>query len=332
MGAIQLLGAALGLGFVSGINLYATILAVGAGIHLGLIRPGSGLEGLLVLGHPLVLLAAGLCYVAEFFADKIPWLDSAWDAVHTFVRPVGAAVLAATALGSVDPALELAAVLLAGGAALSTHTTKASVRLVANTSPEPFTNVALSLGEDVIAVIGAWLALDYPLAVGAMAFAFLLGFLLLLPWFGRILRAQWLGVTGLVRSLLGARRGAGHLVDDLPAAYVSALPGDFGGPDDVAVRCIARRGLGARPHQVGYLCVRGADLLFLVRRGFRVRTHRLGAQALDEVRSTRGFVFDRLTLRTRLTAAQLDFPRDARGRLDAVLERLERARETAHAA
>jgi hypothetical protein len=329
MATIQLLGAALGLGFVSGINLYATILAVGAGIHMGLIHPGPGLEGLLVLGHPLVLMVAGACYVVEFIADKIPWLDSAWDAMHTFVRPLGAAVLAATALGSVDPALELAAALLAGSAALSTHTTKAGVRLVANTSPEPFTNVALSLVEDVIAVVGAWLVLDHPLAAGAAALAFLLGFVVLLPWFARVLRAHWLGVTGLLRALAGRRSDS--LVDELPPAYATALPDGFGGPDDVAVRCIARHGLGARPHQVGYLCLRGSDLVFLVRRGFRVRAHRLGAHALDEVRSTRGLLFDRLTLRTRLTAAHLDFPRDCRGRLAAVLERLRQLREGAAA-
>jgi hypothetical protein len=302
---------------------------VGAGIRLGLIRPGPGLEGLGVLAHPLVLTVAGLCYAVEFFADKIPWLDSAWDAVHTFVRPLGAAILGATALGTVDPALELAAALLAGAAALSTHSTKASVRLVVNASPEPFSNIALSLGEDVLAVAGAWLALAHPLMVGLFALAFLVAFLLLSPWLARVLRAQWLGVAGLVRSLTGA--SPAHLVDDLPAAYAAALPEGFGGPDDVAVRCIARRGLGARPHQVGYLCLRGPDLVFLVRRGFRVRAHRLGAHALDEIRPTRGLLFDRLTLRTRLTAAHLDFPRDARRRLAAVLERLQRVRAEATA-
>src|SRR5262245_37984591 len=150
MGTIQLLGTAMGLGFVSGINLYATVLAVGWGINLGLIRLAPDLAGLAVLGHPLVLTVAGLCYTVEFFADKIPWLDTTWDALHTFIRPLGAALVASAALGQVDPALQLAAVLLAGAAALSTHATKAGVRLVANASPEPFSNIALSLFEDVV--------------------------------------------------------------------------------------------------------------------------------------------------------------------------------------
>ncbi|HXH83128.1 MAG TPA: DUF4126 domain-containing protein, partial [Candidatus Tectomicrobia bacterium] len=190
METIQLLGTAMGLGFVSGINLYATVLAVGLGVNLGLIQLAPPVAGLAVLGHPAVVLVAGTLYVVEFLADKIPWVDTAWDAIHTFIRPVGAAWIAASALGSIDPALDIVAFLLAGGVALSTHATKAGVRLLVNASPEPFSNVGLSLAEDAVAIVGSWLVLRYPVLSGAVAACFALAVLLLAPRLFRVLRAQ----------------------------------------------------------------------------------------------------------------------------------------------
>ena len=103
MEAINLLGATMGLGLVSGLNLYATVLTVGLGIRLGLITLNPEMSGLAVLASPYVLIAAGVIYLLEFFADKIPWVDSLWDGVHTFIRPLGAAVIGATAIGAVEP-------------------------------------------------------------------------------------------------------------------------------------------------------------------------------------------------------------------------------------
>jgi hypothetical protein len=161
MEAINLLGSAMGLGLVSGLNLYATVLTVGLGIRLGLITLNPEMSGLAVLASPYVLIAAGVIYLVEFFADKIPWVDSLWDGVHTVIRPLGAAVIGATAVGAVEPQTAVVAALCAG-VSLSGHSVKAGTRLLANHSPEPFSNIALSLGEDVLVVIGSWLALRHP--------------------------------------------------------------------------------------------------------------------------------------------------------------------------
>jgi hypothetical protein len=159
---IGLLGSVLGLGFLAGIRLYATVLVVGLAVRFHLLHLKAGMEGLTVLGDWRVLTVAGVAFLAEFFADKIPYLDSAWDAVHTFIRPVGAAVLAATALGDMDPALRTCMAILAGGVALTSHSGKAATRALANHSPEPFSNMALSFAEDAIIPAGVWLATAHP--------------------------------------------------------------------------------------------------------------------------------------------------------------------------
>ncbi len=162
MNSISLLGSVLGLGFLAGIRLYATVLAVGLALRFHLLHLRPGMEGLDVLADWRVLTVAGIAFLAEFFADKIPYLDSAWDAVHTFIRPVGAAVLAAAALGDMDPALRTCMAILAGGVALTSHSGKAATRALANHSPEPFSNVALSFAEDAIVPVGVWLATAHP--------------------------------------------------------------------------------------------------------------------------------------------------------------------------
>ena len=312
METLQLLGTAMGLGFVSGINLYATVLAVGLGINLGLIQLAPSLAGLAALGHPLVILVAGVLYVIEFFADKIPWVDTAWDAVHTFVRPLGAAWIGATALGPLDPAVEVAGLLLAGSVALSTHATKAGVRVLANASPEPFSNVVLSLAEDAAAIGGAWLVLRYPLATGLVAALFVLGFLVMAPWLFAIVRAQILAVAALLRVWLGGERMDDDVFDDLPPAYAEVLPAGFGAPGDFALRCVTGRRLGAPAGHTGYLCLADERLLLLVRRRMRVRQHVIDVAGLDEVRVERGVLFDRLVLRSGASRTTLYFVRDRR--------------------
>jgi hypothetical protein len=326
METIQLLGAAMGLGFVSGINLYATVLAVGLGVNLGLIQLAPHLAGLAALGHPLVLLVAGVLYVVEFFADKIPWVDTAWDSVHTFVRPLGAAWIAASALGTVDPALDVAAFLLAGGVALSTHATKAGLRVLVNASPEPFSNVGLSLAEDVVAVSGAWLVLRYPVATGILAALFALGFLLVAPRLFALLRAQILGLRALVRAWLGRERPADDLFDALPSAYARALPAAFGAPGDFALRCVTGRRLGVPAGRVGYFCRAGDRLVVLARHWLKVRATAIDLGRVDEVRVQPGVVYDRLTLRAGATVTTLYFLRDRRPALAALAQRLVPAR------
>src|SRR5688572_14857386 len=160
MSPLETLGFALGTSFASGLNVYATVAAAGIMQRLGLVTLPESLQ---VLTHPIVLGLAGTLFVIEFIADKIPYVDSAWDAVHTFIRPPAAAVLSYSAFGNVPEEWKLGAALLAGGVALTSHGAKASTRAAANTSPEPVSNWALSLFEDGLVVFLVWMAAEYPL-------------------------------------------------------------------------------------------------------------------------------------------------------------------------
>jgi uncharacterized membrane protein len=198
MDTLILLGSVLGIGFVSGINLYATVLAIGLALRFQWVTLDPAYDSLMVLAHPAVILSAGLMYVVEFFADKIPWIDSAWDAVHTFIRPIGAAALAGVAIGDLNPAAEITLLLLCGGVALSTHLTKAGTRLLVNHSPEPFSNAAVSVGEDVLAFGLVWLVLEHPLIVLAIVVVFLALFIWFFPKLLRLLRASFRKIMELL--------------------------------------------------------------------------------------------------------------------------------------
>ena len=200
MEAIAVLGALMGLAFVSGLRLYSTILAIGLGIRFGYLIIPPNLTQLHILAQTPILAVAGVVYTVEFFADKIPWVDTVWDAVHTFVRPIGAAVLAATAVGNVDPIVKLGAVLLCGGIALSSHSAKAGTRILANHSPEPFSNIGLSLAEDAIVAGGVWLALKHPL-VSLLLVTVAVGFTLwLIPKLIRLFRRQATRIRDFARA------------------------------------------------------------------------------------------------------------------------------------
>ena len=161
MNPIATLGLALGAGFSSGLNLYATVATLGLLERFGVIHLPPSLQG---LSHPWVLAIAVILYVLEFFADKIPYVDTVWDAVHTFIRPPAAALLAFSAAGAAPAEWRWGAALLAGGVALTSHGTKASARAAVNTVPEPFSNWVLSLGEDALAVWLTWMATVHPVA------------------------------------------------------------------------------------------------------------------------------------------------------------------------
>src|SRR5258707_4141459 len=150
---LDILSVALGLAALAGVNLYLTVFATGLAIHFHWITLAPQYQSLEILGNPWVISVAGVLYLLEFFADKIPWVDSIWDAVHTVIRPIGGALLAIQVLGHPNPAFTVIVALLAGGTSLIAHTAKAATRLVSNTSPEPFSNIGLSLGEDA-AVLG----------------------------------------------------------------------------------------------------------------------------------------------------------------------------------
>jgi len=165
------LGYTIPLAFASGLNIYATVAVLGLCSHYGLVALPPQFRA---FDNPIVIIVALAMYLVEFVADKIPWLDSLWDMVHTVVRPIGGALVAVTALGDASPTATTLAALLGGSVAMTTHLTKAGTRAAANTSPEPFSNWILSFGEDVLAVSIAYGALKHPMFALAVAVALLL--------------------------------------------------------------------------------------------------------------------------------------------------------------
>src|ERR687898_169427 len=173
MSPLETLGFALGTSFASGLNLYATVAAVGLFERFGIV---SLPEPLAVLAHPVVLGVAITLFLVEFIADKIPYVDSVWDALHTFIRPPAAAIISYSAFAGegVPEQWKLAAALLAGSVALTSHGAKASTRAAANASPEPVSNWALSLFEDGLVVFLVWMAAEYPLLTAGIVVVLLI--------------------------------------------------------------------------------------------------------------------------------------------------------------
>lgn len=197
MEVLKTLAVALSLGTLAGVNLYLTVLVTGLALHFHWVIIPSPLAGLEVLGHPSIITIAAVLYAIEFFADKIPWVDSAWDALHTLIRPIGAAALAIAAMGDAHPAFEVVAALLAGGMAFSSHTAKAGTRIAANTSPEPFTNIALSLVEDGLVLGGLGLLAWSPFVALLVAVIVCTTILIFLP---RLLRNIFRGIRMLLKK------------------------------------------------------------------------------------------------------------------------------------
>lgn len=182
MGIVEILGIAGSVSLLAGWRLYLTIFATGLAMRLGALPFPEHLAALDALANPWVMGIAALAALAEFFADKVAWLDSAWDAVHTFVRPVGGALLALAVVDPGDPATQVIAFILGGGAALAAHGGKAGARAVVNASPEPFSNVVVSTAEDVATAGLLWAVYEYHYAAAGVAVVLLaltIGLLLL---------------------------------------------------------------------------------------------------------------------------------------------------------
>ncbi len=218
METLRLLGTALGLASLAGINLYLTVFATGLAVQQHWLDVAQTHPQLAILGHPAVVLVSGLLFALQFFADKVPWIDSLWDTVHTVIRPIGGAFLAVRVLGNADPVFEVIAALLAGSVSLMTHSVKAGTRLVANHSPEPFSNIALSLGEDA-AVVGGLLLIAHDPLLALAVFSILM---LAIAYFGpKLFRAVRANAWLLWRKLTAPA------ADHLDAELGSALPHDL---------------------------------------------------------------------------------------------------------
>jgi len=183
---LQTLGLAMGAGFSSGLNLYATVATLGILQRFGVVHLPPPLA---IVAHPIVLGAAIALYLIEFLADKIPFVDTVWDSIHTFIRPPAAAVIAFGASAAAPAEWRWAAALLAGGVALTSHSTKASTRAAVNTVPEPFSNWALSIGEDLLAVWLTWFTAVHPVATIAIVTMLLIVCAVLLYYLFRFVRA-----------------------------------------------------------------------------------------------------------------------------------------------
>lgn len=199
MNAVQLIALASTVSLLAGWRLYLVTFAVGLAMHFGWLALPQQLHALDVLGSPWLIAIAGIGALAEFFADKVPWVDSAWDAVHTLLRPVGGALLSMAIVDGSNPTWQVGSLLLGGTAAFVAHAGKAGARTLVNASPEPFSNVAVSTGEDVATAGLLTLAIAHPVSAAAIAAA------LVLPSIWLVVAAR----RALARLLGPRRRQAG---------------------------------------------------------------------------------------------------------------------------
>lgn len=188
MEILSSLGRTMGFAFAAGINLYATVAILGLASRYEWVKLP---EQFRVFDNDIVIGVALVLYVIEFVADKIPWVDSVWDAVHTVIRPLGGALIAVATLGETTPAVEGLVALLGGTLAATTHFTKAGTRAVVNTSPEPFSNWILSVGEDIFVVGLGLLALKYPAAAAIVVLISIVLMIIFASWIIRAVRRRW---------------------------------------------------------------------------------------------------------------------------------------------
>ena len=200
MDAVEIIGIAASLSLLAGWRLYAAVLAAGLAVRFGPFGLPGELAGLAVLGNWWVLGVALLGTIAELLVDKVAWLDSAWDAVHTLVRPVGGALLALAVVTPDNGALAVVTLLLGGGAALASHAAKAGTRAVVNASPEPVSNIVTSVAEDGLTAAGLWLVFALPQWAAALAAVLAVVVGLLLWWASRLLGPLWRKWRGMWRE------------------------------------------------------------------------------------------------------------------------------------
>lgn len=310
METLQLLGVAVGLASLAGLNLYLTVFVTGLAVRFGWIALAPEYVRLEVLGDPVILAVAGILCAMEFLADKLPWVDSLWDAVHTAIRPVGAALLAVLVLGDANPVFDVVIGLLAAWLGFTTHALKSAVRLQANASPEPFSNIGLSVAGDATVLLGLGLIFTYPLI------ALIVGIILLAAiWFfvPRMLRATWvkLWLCGRKLRLAAEESPIKILPTTLPRAAQATL-----GEVSWAVPCISGAGTQIPRNRFGWLVATDNERhLFFILRSRPRRPRPLPNSLPVAVRMERKFLADVLVL---------EWP-DGEGRANFLFERGARA-------
>ncbi len=214
MEVVSIIAATMGVAWASGINLYAAMVMLGWMGSSGQIDLPPGLE---ILEHPGVMLAAAVMYCVEFFADKVPGVDTGWDALHSFIRIPAGAMLAAGAISPLGPEAEMIGLILGGALTAGSHFTKAGSRVMINTSPEPFSNWTASIGEDLLVIGGLWTALNHPV----LFIILLVAFIALVIWLAPKI---WRGVKKVgakIRGWFGGRSS----INDVAATAESKSPG-----------------------------------------------------------------------------------------------------------
>lgn len=323
MEIINLLGSSLGLALVAGINLYATILTVGLGVRYEFISLPAHLEPLAILAHPYIVIAAGIAYTLEFFADKIPWVDSLWDSIHTFIRPIGAAVIGIKAIGTVDPVIELTIFLLCGGIALSSHSTKASIRLAANHSPEPISNASLSIAEDAAVIGGAWLALKHPAIILVVCIIFLVGFVYFAPKIFRLLRMELLGITALWRAIVLKKPGNQLTIepDAVPEKYNKIITNElFSKDDNFCVRCFSGKGSKVGKNYLGFLCKIDNQLFFLTKKGKKFPKIIFESSKINKINMNKKLIMNYLSIHHGNEETRLLYTKDRQAHFEKIVE------------
>ena len=333
MPKLDLLSVALGLAALAGVNLYLTVFATGVAIHFHWITLAPQYQSLEILGNPWIITIAGILYFLEFFADKIPWFDSAWDAVHTFIRPIGGALLAIQVLGHPSSAFTVIVALLAGGTSLIAHTAKAATRLASNTSPEPFSNIGLSLGEDAAVLAG--LALVHFNPVLALII-FVIGIATFFYFAPKILRAMkakiWLAWKKINLPAYSERNA--RLPVTLPAKLASVFAHEnvLGETVAWAARCISGRGRRIPANLFGALVATTEEprrLIFVARKGGRPFTRTIDLEDSVITREPR-FLLENLVISAATGKApkySFIFPRSDAGLVEQIVQYL-RERES----
>jgi Domain of unknown function (DUF4126) len=253
MDVLQTLAVALGLAALSGYSLYLTVFLTGLAVHFDWIHLAPQYASLHVLSDPAVIIVSGILFVIEFFVDKIPWVDSLWDAIHTVIRPIGGALLAIQTLGHPGPVFNVIIGLIAGAVTFTSHSVKTGTRLIVNQSPEPFSNVAVSLGENLL--LGAMFALlwSHPLVALAILLVFFSVAFYFLPRIWRTIRIRVWFIRQKMKQ--PARRTAVELLASLPGPYEHWFHKLVEPRQTVrwAVPCITGKGKLIPRDQFGYL-------------------------------------------------------------------------------
>ncbi len=276
---LETLSSILGLSFVSGINLYAAVLTVGLGIRFGWLL---GLpQEMQVLANPLVLTLAAAMYLAEFVADKVPFFTPIWDGIHTFIRPLGAAILAMEAAGKLSPTAQILAALAGGSIALGTHSTKAAARLIAHASPDPVAHSAMSIVEDFSVVALLILSYKHPEIAVPLLVALIIGVFILLPVLLRVLRFTLAGIGGRISSWTSESSNT-----DVPQwAMLDTATG---------LRCYFRSGGRMRRLKEAYLLKKGHSWTLTEKKLFKPTNESL---LVTSTSVAQGLLYDTITLR-----------------------------------